>query len=180
MSKIRKRIKQGLLIFLLLTVGFGAYFGQKYYQSFVAININDQGGDQYLYLSKGVDQQEVLNLLDEKGLVKNRSCLNWLANKKNYKGSNVIPGKYKIKGGLTNNQLINHLRLGNGRLEVRMRFGQLRNIEQLSAALSKGIEPDSASIHHWLSNTDSISHYGFNQNTIISMFIQIHISSIGR
>ena len=56
----------------------------------------------------------------------------WGTEQKNYKGYLVVPGEYKIESGWTNNQLINHLRSGNGRLDAKMSFTNVKTLKDLS------------------------------------------------
>ena len=99
------------------------------------------------------------------------ASLTWLADRKNYKGQNVVPGKYKIENEWTNNRLINHLRAGNGRLDAKVSFNNVRTLKELAVAITKDILLDSAEVYQWLSDRGNIENYGFNQYTIISMFI---------
>jgi UPF0755 protein len=67
--------------------------------------------------------------------------------------------------------LVNHLRAGRGVKEVKVQFNQIRTKADLAGRLSRNLECDSITVLNWLNNPDSIARYGFNENTIISMFI---------
>lgn len=145
--------------------------GLKYYDNFKAPNTDTQGQETYLYIQRGADIKEVVASLEKLSVVKDMESFEWLAEKKKYEGKNIVAGKYLIADGLTNNILINHLRAGNGRLDVSITFNQLRDIEGLAGTLTKEISLDSATVYKWLANSDSISKFGFDSNTITSMFI---------
>ena len=167
-KKTFRYIVMGIMFIVLVFGGFGA---KLYYQNFVESNIEIEEGEAFLYISRNSTTEEVIDSLEELGSIPARNSLEWLASKKNYRGGNIVAGKYLIKSGMTNNALINHLRAGNGRLDVKVRFTLVRDLKQLSARLSDEVELDSADIYNWLINKDSIERYGFNKHTIISMFI---------
>ena len=160
-----------VLAIVLIGGAVGAYYGNLYYQNFLVSNVVAPEKGTYLFIPRNATTQDVVELLKTKDLLKDVATFEWLVEKKNYKGKNIVPGKYKIENGWSNNRLVDHLRAGNGLLDVKITFNQLRDLKQLSGALSKEIEPDSVAIYQWLTNNDSIGRYGFNKHTIISMFI---------
>ena len=162
---------KAILVILVLGIAIGGYFGNAYYQNVVATNIDTNGKDVYLFIPRNSTPEQVADLIDDLGILKDKSSLLWMFEKKNYQGKNIVPGKYKIEDSWSNNTLVNHLRAGNGLLDVKITFNQLRDLKQLSGALAKEIAPDSAEVYQWLSNSDSIRKFGFNKNTAISMFI---------
>lgn len=170
-SKKRKKalLRISLLLSLLLLFA-GIYPAYLYYLNWVRVNINTNGQTTYLFIPPNASAEETLNLIEELKVVEDMESLRWLADKKNYKGRNIVPGKYKIKEG-SNNQFINHLRAGNGRLSIAITFNQLRDIKQLSGAISKELYLDSSEVYQWLNNKDSIGQFNFNKSSIISMFI---------
>lgn len=164
-------IKKIIMLLVLCGCIVGAYGGYLYYTNFMIANINTKGTEVYLMIPRNADTESVLKLIDELDIIIDKSSLQWMAEKKNYRGRNIVSGKYRIKDGLTNNELINHLRAGNGKLDMTITFNQVRDLKQLSGAITRGIMLDSLDVYNWLSNRDSIRKYGFNENTIISMFI---------
>lgn len=171
----KKPKKRKRLLFLLL-ISFGvaamAVWSYNYYtKNFVAANVNTKGQDVYLFIQPNYNLDSIYQVLVDMEILNNSDHFKTLAKTKKLTGSNIVPGKYKLKDGMSTNALINHLRAGNGKMEVRLRFGNLRNIEQLSGALAKEIRPDSIEVLNWLKNPDSLAKYGFNSFTIPSFFI---------
>jgi len=174
MAKGKKKQYLALkIIVVLFLVGLviGAFVGNKYYSNFVLSNVDTDGKEVYLFIPRNATTAEVVDLLDSLHVLEDRASLEWMVEQKNYTGKNIVAGKYKIEDGLSNNSLVNHLRAGNGRLDVSITFNQVRDLKQLSGAMTKELMIDSAAVYAWLSNRDSIARYGFNQNTIISMFV---------
>ena len=171
MAKKKSKFKIGTAIVLLILLIVGAIGGSYYYENFIVKNVSLNDDSTYLFIPKGSTQETVLNQIDSLQLVEDMSTLRWLADKKNYRGQNVVPGKYKIENQWTNNRLINHLRAGNGRLDAKVSFNNVRTLKQLSGAITKDILLDSTEVYAWLTNEKNIKNYGFNKYTIVSMFI---------
>lgn len=176
-GKKQKKKKKGiigkiiLLIFILGLAG-GGYFGWDIYQKIYAPNVSLGGKDKaFIYIPTGAAHTDVVNILYEEGFIVNRNTFEWVVEQKNYQGKNVVPGKYEITDKMNNEELINHLRAGNGRLEVSITFNNVRTKEQLAGKISKNIEADSLQIIDWLNHPDSIGRYGFNDETILTLFL---------
>lgn len=168
----KKRKRFLFLIIISLALSSLAIWSYNYYsKNFIEANVNTNGQDVYLYIFPSYNLDSIYNNLVKMEVLKNPENFKSLAKTKRFNEDNIVAGKYRLKDGMSTNALINHLRAGNGKMEVRLRFGNLRNIEQLSGVLSKEIRPDSIEILNWLRNPDSLSKYGFNSYTIPSFFI---------
>ncbi|MGB0868791.1 MAG: endolytic transglycosylase MltG [Flavobacteriales bacterium] len=166
-KKIFKTI--GLLVVLGLLIG--SFFGYNYYSKIMLSNVQLEKDSTFIYIKPNSDTKTVSELLLNQNILKNVESFEWLAEKKNYRGKHIVPGKYNIKNGWSNNDLLNHLRAGNGVLEVKVQFNQKRDLEQLAGALSKNIMIDSVDLYQYITSKEIINHYGFNKNTMIAMFI---------
>lgn len=123
----------------------------------------------HFYIPTGSTFETVCVALTRERIVKNINTFIWVAEKKNY--VNLIhPGKYKIRNGMSNNELVNLLRSG-VQVPVKVRFHNIRNLEELAGTVSKNIEADSIDIISLLKNDDFISKYGFNAQEVLSMFV---------
>ena len=171
MSKKKKNFTKIIIVLLIVGILIGGIAGKYWYQNYKVINIEFTGDSKKIFIPKGSSQQDVLAQINKLDIVNDFESLNWLADQKNYKNSLVVSGNYLIKSGWTNNQLINHLRAGNGRIDAKISFANVRTLKNLSDAISKGILIESDEVYNWLSNKDSIMRYGFKKETIISMFI---------
>lgn len=173
MSEKKSKItgKKILLVVLGLALLVGLGVGWYFYKRIYMPNVEVENGPAYLYIPTGADESTVLDSLESMGVLKNIETYQWVAEKKNYRGGNVVPGKYPIEDNMSNNELVNHLRAGNGRVDVTLQFNQMRTRQQLAGRLAHQIEPDSLTILNWLDNSDSISKYGFEKATITALFI---------
>lgn len=123
------------------------------------------------YIHTGWGQEEVLSALSEQGIVEKTERLSWLMDQKNYQGNNVVSGKYTILNGLNANELIDHLRAGNGEEEVRVSFNASRTLYDLAGIVSKNIEADSTSLVALFFNPEIVAKYGLSKSTFKSMFL---------
>ena len=163
---MKKLIK---IIFFIGIIGAGIV-GYFYNKHFLSKNISFDKKEVSLFIPKNSTQETVLKQLKDLKIIKDFESFKWLAEKKNYRGNNIVPGNYKISNSWSNNQLVNHLRAGNGRIDAVVQFTNVRTLKDLADEMSKQIELDSEDIYTWL-NSDKIKKYGFNKQTIISMFL---------
>ncbi len=170
--KINKKIKIVLLIIASIIFIVGLIFGKFYYSNFIKSNTNNCTSEaKMLYLYRNSDTRKVLNQIIERGIVRDTNGLYDFMIRKNYRGRNIVSGKYKIPENWTNNQLINSLRAGNGRIDTKIIMTQARDLGQVAKKLSREILLDSAKVYHFLTNRDSMSKYGFSAESQIAMFI---------
>lgn len=158
-----------ILIIVLLVIIVGGYFAYNYYQLIYGNKITIEGDGIY-YIKTGTNLDVLASDLESKGIIKSKKDFLWLAEKKSFNDAKVKAGKYKFESGWTNNDLINHLRVGN-EIEVNVTFNNTRTLPQVAGAVSKNIEADSASLMEYFSREDVISKYGFNKNTFITLFL---------
>jgi UPF0755 protein len=163
-----KRILRTLIIFFVIAAGIVAYF---YYGNFVSSNVDTNEEACYVFLPKNSNADSVINVLEKSHVIIDISSLRKMISIKKLNINNILPGKYEIESGWSNNQLINHLRSGNGRLDAVVQFHNVQTIEQLSGKMTVELLLDSSEVLSWLQSTENMNKYGFNENTFLSMFI---------
>ena len=142
-----------------------------YYLHFVKANIVSEGDETELFIRPNATVATVQANLKNLGILENPDAFSFLAGIKNYKGNNIVAGKYVIRNGMTNNELINHLRAGNGKQAISITINLERELKQISGTLARDIMIDSATVYNWLSSESNAQSLGFSQETIIAMFI---------
>lgn len=155
-----------ILTVIVLAVGVAGY---KYYKYIYNPVVHLQDSTVYFYIYQADTYQEVRESLFECGIITDFESFDWVAEKKSYKNQ-IKPGRYLIKDGMSNNELVNLLRSGEQE-PLNLTFISVRTIEQLAGRIGQQIAVDSVEILEYLTNPEIISHYGFNKNTFISMFI---------
>lgn len=173
-----KKGKRSVLFKIIVIAGIlficaGAVTAYKAYTVLFKPNVDLDGKEStYLYIKTGSDFNEVLNQLDEKNeenIVSDISSFKWLADYKDYK-QHVKPGKYLIKDGMSNNELINMLKSGRQEL-VSLVFNNVRTKYQLSGKIATQLEADSISIVEVLSDSLYLDSLGFTPDNAVSVFI---------
>ncbi len=85
-------------------------------------------------------------------------------------GKKIRPGRYELKNGMTNFELIRKLRSGN-QTPVRLTFNNIRTKEQLAKRLSSQLMADSSQIAGLLNDTAFLSANNFTPENVVSVFI---------
>jgi UPF0755 protein len=165
-SFLKKFIISLVFVFSAIMLG-GSYFA---YKAIYRPNVNLGGKkSEIIYIPTGSTFEDVMHILVENGILKNKASFEWLAERKNYK-KNIKPGKYRILAKMGNNSLINLLK-GGIQEPVEINFTGIRTKQQLISRLSKRIEADSADLHHAFNDNSYLSKYGFNSKNILALFI---------
>jgi UPF0755 protein len=97
------------------------------------------------------------------------SSFEWVARRKHYENK-VRPGRYRIRNGMSNNELINLLRSGKQE-PVRVTFQNIQNGEDLAGKISRQIEADSLSLLELLRDADYLKQYGVDPLNSFVLFI---------
>lgn len=116
-----------------------------------------------LYIPSNVDYQYVKDKIEGLNVLKSNRAFDYLAKKTNY-DDNVHAGRYVLTDGLTNQQLINMLRMGH-QTPVKVVFNNMRTVEQLAGRISEQIEADSMSIITEINDDPNVDATVFIPNT---------------
>ena len=152
-------------LFLLLAAGVAGYY---VYQGIFKSVVVDPNG-KYLYISTGSNFNDVVKGLTANNFIQDETSFEKVADLKKYK-NNIKPGKYRIKEGMSNNDLVNLLRSG-VQEEVVVSFNYARTIEKVAALITKNIEADSAEFIALIKDPKRIEKNGFTKENIPAMFI---------
>jgi len=157
----KKKLIALLSLLLLIIASFLVY---GFYSKIYKPNTVKEG---YLYIATTADYKEVQNVL--RPFVKRVKPLNWVAQKKNYP-SKIKPGRYFIKKGMNNNDLINLLRSGK-QDPLKLSFNNQDTLEKLAGRIAEQIEADSLSILTELKEPNFLAKNNFSSQTAIAMYI---------
>ena len=174
-SKSRKKntSPKGMLVgkILVIAIVIGLiiiYIGyRKIYKPNVRVEKQDK--QTFLYVHTGSTFEQVLSTLTSSKFLFDVKSFEWMAVKMNYP-SHIKPGRYLLKDGMSNRELLGMLRSGKQvPVELILQNGRFKT--KLASDLSKQIEPDSLSILRFLNDDIFLSRFGFNSQTILAMFI---------
>lgn len=156
-----------VLVIALVVLVVGGYFGLNIYRTYLSANVT--GNEKYVYIKTGATYDEFISNLENKDALINIATFKEAAVKMNLANS-LKSGRYAIKVGMNNRTLINKLKSGN-QDAVQLKFQNIRKIENFAAYIAKNVEADSASFMQVLDSAALIEKYGFNKETVYTMFI---------
>ncbi|MDR1984927.1 MAG: endolytic transglycosylase MltG [Prevotellaceae bacterium] len=160
--------KKIALLALGLLLCFGAFAGYKFYKYFYAPNINI-GKTDFIYIPTGSNIDDVFDILENQNIITDINTFKHAV--KFLKYNNVKAGRYKITKRMNNKSLINMLRSGN-QTAIRITFsGNIRSNEKIASVVARYLESDSASILQVLNDNDFLDKFGFDNTSVIGMFI---------
>ncbi len=156
-----------MVVFVGLMISVILVFGR--YQSVFNENVEIAEGHMYFYIQPGSEYDEVYSGLMQQGILMSEKSFEWVAEKKGYPG-HVIPGRYRLEDGMSNNELVNLLRSGN-QSPVMVIFNNYRTFGHLAGKVARYIIPDSLELLSHLTDPSVPLKYGFTQGTFMAMFI---------
>ena len=157
--------KIGLAIVLFIAA-FGLYFTYTFYRVFFLPNTAFNNETSYIFISTGSDIDALL--IELAPLIKSTDDFRLAAEKKGY-ASRIRAGKYALDKGMSNNDIINHLR--GKSLSVKVTFNNQERLEDLAGRLAQQLEADSLTFLTQMREEDFLAKNGFDQATALAMYI---------
>ena len=159
-------IKKILLIIVLLGVVVGGFITYRIYTAIFDPNTAFNNKEAYVIIPTGASFQEVRTQLAP--LLKDIDAFESVAQRKGY-NTNVKAGRYAIKKGMNNNDIVNTLRVNN--LPIRLTFNNQETLPRLAGRIASQIEADSLALLRAFEDEDFFKESGFNRGTAIGMYI---------
>ena len=158
------KIKQIIISVVTIIIIVGAIIVYKYFSKIYVSNVIENSA---VFIPSNATFDEVSRIIHP--YVNNSNSFNWVAHRKNY--PNVIKaGKYLIKKGMNNNELVNLLRSGK-QSPITLTFNNQDSLEKLAGRIAEQIEADSIDILKTVLDTDFLKKNDFNKHDILGMFI---------
>ena len=165
MSRNIKKIVISVLIFLVITGVVAAGFA---YKTIFANNISPLAAS-HIYIKTGYTYSQVIDLLEENNVLKDLATFQQVSKWKKYP-QKIKAGRYAIKQGMNNNEIVNMLR--SGRQEaVNFTFNNIRTKEDFAKRVSQQLEMSADSLLSLLNNAEEIRKYNVNPETVLTIFI---------
>ena len=153
----------GVVLAILLVTFF--IFWQKIY----SVNVIGKNEKQFLYVPTGTTAEQLFEIISQKKIVNSIETFRWAAEWMKL-ADNIHPGKYELKKGMSNYELVKLLRSGK-QTPVKLVINKFRTRHDLAIFISAKLEIDSTEILDSL-NSNSFTHAnGFTPESIIGMFI---------
>lgn len=157
---MKTKTKSFLAIILLMTFVFAGYL---VYQKIFTSNVSIHG---ILFIKTNSEFDEMMK--DLKPFLKDEASFKLLANQMKFK--KVKPGRYSIKKGMTNVELIRKLRAGI-QDPIIISFNNQDYVERLAGRLAQQFEADSISFLTALTDEKFLTDNGFDQQTALCLYI---------
>jgi len=141
----------------------------KFYGRIYETNVSLDTEHEIFYIPEGAPFSYVIGLLESDGIIDNTRSFRWVASQKHY-DTNVKPGRYKIRNGASNNELVNMLRSGN-QDPVMVVFNNVRTLGQVAGKAASYLQNDSSEYASYMVDPSVRASYGFSEETFSSMFI---------
>lgn len=158
--------KKILIAIALIGLVVCAYFAYFVYNAMFAPNTNFSNNEAYVFISRNDTYDDVREQL--KPLLEDIETFDALANRKQYV-DNVKAGKYRIKKGMNNNDIINSIRSNN--IPIKVSFNNQNSIEDLAGRIAFQIDADSSSLVKAMKDSVFFKQTGFIDKTALGMYI---------
>lgn len=159
-------IKKILIAIALIGLIAGGIFAYYVYQAVFSPNTKFETDTTLVYIPTNASYQDVLNTVTP--LLKDVYSFDRIAKRKGY-ASNIKAGRYVLKQGLNNNDLVNVLRSKNSPIQVT--FNNQERLENLAGRIAQQIEGDSISLLNAFKDTAFLKENDFSEDTALSMYI---------
>lgn len=163
--KRRKIVIVIILVFSILLSSFGLYF----YQLIMTPNILVEKSNTPLLIPVGSTFKDVQNQLHEGEYVQDLVAFSFLAKLMDY-DENVKAGRFMLEKDMTNYQAVKLLRSGS-QTPLNITFNNVRLKKELAEKICANLATDENKFYELLQDTAFIKDYGFNEYTVVSMFI---------
>ncbi len=141
-------------------------FSYSIYNSIFSPNTKFNSNTATLYIPTGATYRTAIDSL--RPLIEDLSSFDAVAQKKGY-AANVKAGKYILKKGMNNNDLVNLLRSGN--TPVSVVFNNQERLEDLAGRIAVQIEADSISLLNVMKDESFLSSNNLRSEEALSMYI---------
>ena len=162
----KKYLSVIILLIVTVLISSFAFYG---YQLVKAPNILVGKQAQVVIIPEDATFSDVQTLLHEEGIVHNLVAFSFLAKIMKY-DEKIIPGRYLFEENMTNQQAIRMLRSGS-QVPVNITFNNIRLKSEIGEKITRNIvvsvEDFNSALTDFVANNDA----GFNENTVISLFI---------
>lgn len=120
----------------------------------------------YIYVPTNASYDEVRSQLEP--LLDDMDSFDALAERKKYT-SNIKAGRFMIKKGMSNNDIINSIRSKN--LPIKLSFNNQETLEKLAGRVANQIEADSLSLLQAMTEETFLSENDFSKATALGMYL---------
>jgi UPF0755 protein len=155
--------KKFILFLILIIIILGGFVAYRFYNKIYKSNVAKEG---FIYLKSNATLAELESELSP--FLKDKNAFLWVASTKKF--TKVKSGKYQIKKGMSNNDLVNLLRSGH-QTPITLSFNNQETLQSLAKRISEQIEADSSSLYKAFTDTNFLTKTNFTEAQALGIFI---------
>ena len=159
-------IKKILWIVAVLGLVICGFFAYQIYSAIFSPNTQFNNETAYVFVPSDASFAEVTEQLQP--LLKDISSFEAVAKRKGYV-DNIKGGKFPLKRGMNNNEIINSLRSGN--TPIRVSFNNQESLASLAGRIGEQIEADSVELLSAFNSEEFLKENGFSDDTKLAMYL---------
>ena len=159
-------IKKILLAILVIGLIVAAFFANFVYKAMLKPNTAFKNETAYIFVPTNAKYQDVREQLEP--LLLDIDAFDDLAEQKKYT-TNIKAGRFEIKNGMTNNDIINSISSKN--LPITLSFNNQETLEKLAGRVSIQIEADSISLLKVMKEASFLTENKFKAETALGMYL---------
>lgn len=173
MARRRKRKGSSIwrrMVWSLAAIGLvsALWLGIRFYRVVYGPSVTgpDEG---YLYVPTGTTYQGLLTLLQQQHVVQHIEHFDWTARRMNLP-AHVRPGRYRIRDGMTNRELVLLLRSGNQE-PVRLVLNKFRSVGDLARHVATRLEADEETLVQIFTDSVFLRRYDLKPATALAVMV---------
>lgn len=159
-------IKKILWAIALIGLLVAAYFAYFVYSAMFSLNTAFNNEEAYIFIPTNAQYSDVREQLQP--LLKDVSSFDALAKQKKYT-TNIKAGRYAIKKGMNNNDIINSIRSKN--LPINIAFNNQQSLEGVAGRIGSQIEVDSLTLINAMKDPEFLKENNFSTATALGMYL---------
>lgn len=163
---MQKKILISLFISGILAVVAYLFIGRALWN----VNTKISEDSKSIFIPSNSSFEDVVRILNDSSILVKESSFRTVAQIMRYNKDKVPAGRYVIKQGWSNHQLISKLRSGNQDPQ-NVVINNIRTIYDLAGKASKYFETDSTGFLSYFLNDSTSEKFGFNKDNFLTMFI---------
>lgn len=159
------KLRRIIAVFSLVVVLGGTIYGYLIYKDIFSANTSFNDDRIAVYIPTDSRYEQVEEII--KPFVQDIDKFRTTAEKKSYPG-NVKAGKFILKKGMNNNDLVNALRQP---VPVQIAFNNQETLQRTVGRIAEQIEPDSLALYKAFTDETFLKENGFTEDNVLSIFI---------
>lgn len=161
------RLLLGLLALLFIVALAIAW---PFYRRIYVEGVPEKLDNPFVHIPTGSSYDDVVYILKNGGYITDEASFRWVAEEMKYSKPVMRSGRFEIKPGWSNRELIQHLRAGE-QSPVKLVLNMERLPEDVAGKAARFLESDSLALLKTFRDPEVLQELGYTPETLIAMFI---------